>query len=255
MFSAPPFWENGPAPGSFYNFPNLQPQVQQPQDFRQHSQSPVTTSTSLVGITYDKGILVAGDLLASYGSLARYRNCPRIVKINENIILGASGDYADFQYVKDFVEQKVISEECLDDGLALKPKSLYCWLTRILYNRRSKMDPLWNNFIVAGIQDGQPFLGTVDKHGTAYADKVICTGYGAHIATPLLRDSLDKNPQLNLAEAKALIEKCLEVLYYRDARSYPKYQLGIIDVEQGVSIEGPLEVPQKWEIAYHSKRF
>lgn len=45
-----------------------------------------------------------------------------------------------------------ISEECLDDGLSLKPKSLYCWLTRILYNRRSKMDPLWNNFIVAGIQ-------------------------------------------------------------------------------------------------------
>lgn len=61
----------------------------------------------MVGIAYDKGVIVAGDLLASYGSLARYTNCPRIVKINNNIILGASGDYADFQYVKDFVEQKV----------------------------------------------------------------------------------------------------------------------------------------------------
>lgn len=72
-----------------------------------NSRSPVTTSTSLVAIAYDKGVIIGGDLLASYGSLARYTNCPRIVKINNNIILGASGDYADFQYVRDFVEQKM----------------------------------------------------------------------------------------------------------------------------------------------------
>ncbi|XP_060531486.1 proteasome subunit beta type-4 [Cylas formicarius] len=245
--SAPPFWHNGPAPGEFYNFPAVSPK---PSDVRQHSQAPVTTSTSLVAIVYDKGVVVAGDLLASYGSLARYRNCPRICKINNNIILGASGDYADFQYVKDFVEQKIVDEECLDDGLSLKPKSLYCWLTRILYNRRSKMDPLWNNFIVAGIEDGRPFLGTVDKLGTAYTDKVICTGYGAHIATPLLRDALDKKPQLNLLDAKALLEKCMEVLYYRDARSFSKYQIGTIDSEQGVTIEGPLKVKEDWNLAH-----
>ncbi|XP_066137620.1 proteasome subunit beta type-4 [Euwallacea fornicatus] len=254
MFSTPPFWHNGPAPGTFYNFPNVQ-QQNQAGDFRQHSQSPVTTSTSLVAIAYDKGIIIGGDLLASYGSLARYTNCARIVKVNNNIILGASGDYADFQYVKDFIEQKIISEECLDDGLILKPKSLYCWLTRILYNRRSKMDPLWNNFVVAGLQDGLPFLGTVDKQGTAYSDRVICTGYGAHIATPLLRDALDKKPQLTLAEARVEVEHCMEVLYYRDARSYPKYQLGIIDAEQGVSIEGPLHVAENWNLAHSIKGY
>lgn len=86
-------------------------------------------------------------------------------------------------------------------------------------------------------------------------DKVICTGYGAHIATPLLRDVLDKKPVLTLAEARAQIERCLEVLYYRDARSYPKYQLGIIDSEQGVSVEGPLEVPQNWNVAYTIKGY
>ncbi|XP_050316219.1 proteasome subunit beta type-4 [Anthonomus grandis grandis] len=249
MFTAGPFWQNGPAPGSFYDFPNFGVQTK-PTDFRQHSQAPVTTATSLVAVAYDKGVVMGGDLLASYGSLARYRNCPRIVKVNDNIVLGASGDYADFQYVKDFIEQKVITEECIDDGMSLKPKSLYCWLTRILYNRRSKMDPLWNNFIVAGVQDGEPFLGTVDKQGTAYTDKVICTGYGAHIATPLLRDTLDKNPQLNLADARALVQKCMEVLYYRDARSFPKYQLGVIDLENGVQIEGPLEVPENWGVAH-----
>lgn len=52
-------------------------------------------------------MIIAGDILGSYGSLARYRNCPRVLKVNENIILGAGGDYADFQYIKDLMEQKM----------------------------------------------------------------------------------------------------------------------------------------------------
>ncbi|KAJ8951223.1 hypothetical protein NQ318_010250 [Aromia moschata] len=113
-FSAPPLWHNGPAPGAIYNFPAT---GSKPNDYYTHSQSPVTTATSVVAIAYKNGIVMAGDLLASYGSLARFRNCPRILKINDNIILGASGDYADFQYIRDFVQQKIIDEECLDDGL------------------------------------------------------------------------------------------------------------------------------------------
>lgn len=137
----------------------------------------------------------------------------------------------------------------MDDGYSLKPKSLHCWLTRILYNRRSKFDPLWNNFVVGGLQDGIPFLGTVDKIGNAFEDKLICTGYGAHIALPLLRDAYAANPKPTEAEAKALVDKALEVLFYRDARSYPKYLRAVLN-DQGVTVEGPLEVQHSWTIAY-----
>lgn len=67
----------------------------------------MVTSTSIVAFRFDKGVIVAGDTLGSYGSLARYSNCPRIFKVNDNIILGAGGDYGDFQYVKDMIEQKM----------------------------------------------------------------------------------------------------------------------------------------------------
>lgn len=69
--------------------------------------APITTATSIVAISFNKGVLIAGDTLGSYGSLARFRNCPRVIKVNDNVILGAGGDYADFQYVKDFIDQKV----------------------------------------------------------------------------------------------------------------------------------------------------
>ncbi|TEB15287.1 threonine-type endopeptidase, partial [Perkinsus sp. BL_2016] len=54
----------------------------------------------------------------------------------------------------------------------------------------------------------------------------IATGYGAHLAQPLLRDAIEmakeRNSPLTEQEAFCLIEKCMKVLYYRDARSIDK---------------------------------
>ena len=36
--------------------------------------------------------------------------------------MAAGGDYADFQFLHDVVEQRVIDEECLDDGISYTPK-------------------------------------------------------------------------------------------------------------------------------------
>lgn len=69
--------------------------------------SPITTGTSVIGIQFKDGVLIAADVLGSYGSLARYRNLERLMKVNDNIILGASGDYADFQCIKSYVEKKM----------------------------------------------------------------------------------------------------------------------------------------------------
>lgn len=37
--------------------------------------------------------------LASYGSLARFRDLRRIRTVGKNSIVGASGEYSDFQYI------------------------------------------------------------------------------------------------------------------------------------------------------------
>jgi hypothetical protein len=39
-----------------------------------------------------------------------------------------------------------------DDGISLGPQEVYAYLCRVMYNRRNKMDPLWNSLIVAGIE-------------------------------------------------------------------------------------------------------
>lgn len=82
------------------------------------------------------------------------------------------------------------------------------------------MKPLWSTFLVAGIQENEPFLGEIDKLGTAFSDEQIASGYGAYIALPLLRQAIDEkrlksNSKLNKQEAIELLKKCMEVLYYR----------------------------------------
>lgn len=71
---------------------------------------PITTGTSVVAFKFDngveKGVAIAADVLGSYGSLARFRDCRRLCKVNNQIIVGAGGDYADFQYVQSMIEQK-----------------------------------------------------------------------------------------------------------------------------------------------------
>lgn len=250
---AVPLWQNGPSPGAFYNFPQVSNSSALANhsglyDYAKRTRVPITTTTSIIAVVFDRGVVVAGDTLGSYGSLARFRDCPRVSALNQQILLGCGGDYADYQYLKDIIDQKIIDERCIGDGLQLKPRSLHCWLTRVLYNKRSKFDPLWSNYVVAGIQDGKPYLGTVDKLGTAYEDGVVATGVGAYMATPLLREAVESGTSMNEEQAKALVLRCLEVLYYRDARSFARYQLGVVTPD-GVTVDEPREIKHSWALA------
>ena len=43
----------------------------------------------------------------------------------------------------------------MEDGHEYSPEHIYEYLSRFMYQRRSKMDPLWNSFVVGGYRDGK----------------------------------------------------------------------------------------------------
>lgn len=51
--------------------------------------------------------MIAADNLISYGSMARFQGVHRVYKIADNIILGFSGEYSDFQEIMLKIEQKM----------------------------------------------------------------------------------------------------------------------------------------------------
>lgn len=248
-----PFWKGGPTPGGFYHFPgNLQgDQV----DSRKRTLQPTVTGTSVLGLKFQGGTIVAADTLGSYGSMARFRNISRIMKVNDWSIMSAAGDYADFQYLQEELQQMVIDEEILNDGFTMPPSAIHSWITRVLYHRRSRFNPLWNTVTVAGYENGQGFLASVDKIGIAFEAPSVASGFGAYIAQPLMRKALeDHNDVLTLEQAKKVINDCLRVLYYRDARSFNRHEIAII-TKDGVVKEKPSASDTNWEIAHLVKGY
>lgn len=68
---------------------------------------PIVTGTSVIGIKYEGGVIIAADTLGSYGSLAKFRSLSRVLRVNERTVIAATGDYADFQLLKTIITDKV----------------------------------------------------------------------------------------------------------------------------------------------------
>lgn len=204
---------------------------------------PITTGTSVLAIQYKDGVMLTADTLVSYGSLARFRSCSRIKKVGEYTILGASGEYSDFQSTSVMLDELIDRDHAYEDGAKLHPHEIFSYLGRVMYGRRNKFDPLWNQYILAGFRDGKSFLGQVDLYGTAFQDSTLATGYGAHIARPLMRKAY--RPDLSEEEARKVLEDCMRVMFYRDARTINKIQLAKVTAE-GIVVSEPYALATEW---------
>lgn len=48
-----------------------------------------------------------------------------------------------------------LSEHVTDDDAKLSASEVHAYLSRVAYNRRNKMNPLYNRMLVAGNKDGK----------------------------------------------------------------------------------------------------
>lgn len=205
--------------------------------------NPINTGTSVLGIKYADGIMLVADTLVSYGSLARFRDIQRIQKIGDFTLIGATGEYSDFQNMQVLLDELLTDDFCHDDGHKLSPKEIHSYMSRVMYNRRNQFNFYYNQLVIGGYKNGQSFLGYIDMVGTSFTENHIATGYGAHIAIPLLRKSW--RPDLTRDEAKKLLDDCMRVLFYRDARASNKITLATATAA-GLEISEPYALDTYW---------
>ena len=161
-------------------------------------------------------------------------------------VVGASGEISDFKYITTLLEELMTDDYCREDGHDMTPSEIFSYLSRVLYNRRNKFDPLWNSLVVAGCdKQGVPFLGTVGMIGSHYTDAHVATGFGAHLARPLFREK--HREDMSYAEARALLEESLRVCYYRDKNSINKFQIATVTAE-GPKLSEPFALATEWSL-------
>lgn len=219
------------------------------------TQQPIVTGTTVIGIKYNGGVMLAADTLSSYGSLARYKDTRRLIKVGEQTLIGASGEMSDFQSIQDLLENMDQSDVNEDDGYKRSPTEFFNYLRAIMYQRRNKGNPLWNQLLVAGCskgETGKPFLGYVDLIGTAYEENFIATGFGAYLAIPIIRERWSED--MDEGECRALMEDCLRVMFYRDCRASSRIQIAKATSDGTVIISDPYQLNTDWETATYDMR-
>lgn len=254
---------------------------------------PIVTGASVLALRYKDGVMMAADTLASYGSLARFRNVQRLNSLDEKVLLGivisfhftcisfdsisrfnsfcfscfycfpcftfnsfirhffyslgTSGDIGDMQFTLRWLYEFSLNERLQADGHHLNALNYFTILQQLLYKKRSEMDPMWNTHVVAGPN----FLGAVDLRGTCWTSSVVATGFGAHLALPLLRNQVEgRVEEIDENEAKALLEKCMQVLWSRHARASNVIQFAKVTSLEGVEISQPIKIKADWSVAY-----
>jgi 20S proteasome subunit beta 7 len=204
--------------------------------------------------------------IASYGSLARFPDVKRLRRFNNKAVLGFGGDVSDMQYIDRLLDALAIRENYAADNSteeqpnAMNARNLYIYLSKVMYQRRSDFDPLWNHIIVAGLdEDNKPFLASVDLLGTTFSAPSLATGYGSYLAQPILRKTVpDEEAVANVDEEEAehAIQESMKVLFYRDARSLPTYSIALVTEEGGVELmEDQTLENQSWAFADRIKGY
>lgn len=203
--------------------------------------------------------MLAADTLCSYGTMAKFKDARRLKVVNSRTILGGGGEISDFTAICELLERNALENQCTSDSLyddedmesEENSPEVWSYLRAVMYNRRNKMDPLWNDLIVGGYDyvKKEPFLGLVDKIGTAYTDNILATGFGSYLATPILREKW--RPDLEEGEARAMLEDCMRVLFYRDCRALNRIQIAKVEmVGNGKAlVSEPYDIETNWDSA------
>lgn len=242
------------------------------------TQSPAVTGTSVLGLKFADGVVLAADNLASYGSLARFNDVKRLRPFAGTSVVGFSGDVSDMQYLDRHLGELEVDEayegnltaaeaagEDDDDEKEKEPKgglnaaNLHKYLSKLFYARRNKFDPLWNQLLVAGFDSSRkPFLAAADLRGTVFTSPSLATGFGSMLAQPIMRKyaaTEEDAAKLTKDKAVEIIRECMKVLYYRDARSWDGYSLAVV-TEQGVEVSYDEKLEgQSWAFAERIKGY
>lgn len=213
----------------------------------EHTSQPITTGASVLGLKYKDGVMIASDTMVAYGNTLKFPNTSRLHLCGADTIIGASGEYSDFQCLSKLTDLLDLEDWRQHDGSRFSPKEIASFLGRRLYGKRSEMKPLWNQLVIGGFKNGEAHLSYVDHQGTAFEEDFLATGYGMHLALPILRKHCDNDKWKTLDEktARGVLEECLKLLFYRDCKASCEVQYAVSNAS-GTKIEDQYRLQTHW---------
>ncbi|KAM0686295.1 Proteasome subunit beta type-7 [Conglomerata obtusa] len=206
------------------------------------------TTSSILAFKYKNGIITASDTQGSGGSLSKYKNLTRTYSITKKCIISYSGEYSDIQNLHNSLKY-----ELLQDSRTIDPQGIFKLVQRVLYTKRSRLEPLNVFCIISGVKEGHVndsyFLGAVNHLGNFYSSDVISNGLGSYLILPFLRDRVQgRVDEIDREEAICIMKEAVTVALYRDCMSINCFHFGIVE-DDFCEVMEPIKIETNWDLA------
>ncbi|KAF7638769.1 Proteasome subunit beta [Meloidogyne graminicola] len=215
--------------------------------------NPSITGAIAMAVSFNEGVVLASDRSAFFSTMHRFNDVSRHFRLNDRCVVVFSGDFADFQWIKNLIVRRQMELQQGNIDFLMSPKMLHSFLTTLFYGRRSKMNPLWNTVIVCGMEavpfeafEYEPFIGVVNLYGIAFEGKFAATEIGLFLLRQMLENR--RKEELSREEAVTILKEAMEVSLYRNTRTGNNFDLTIID-KDGVKNTEITGFIGDWEIA------
>ncbi len=168
---------------------------------------------TVVGISYNDGVILAADKRVSFGNFVVNKNIKKTFSITDHVGAACAGMVADMQVLVRQVEAlaKIRKLELRRD---VPPNSIAKLMSVIMFERR--YFPLLTQVIVGGINE-KPEIYTLDPLGSVLPDNYAAVGTGAEGALGIM--DAEFKPNMSEEAVRELASRAIRSATQRDAAS------------------------------------
>lgn len=171
------------------------------------------TGTTIVGVVYNDGIVLAADSRATAGNVVADKECKKIHYMAPNIMCCGAGTAADTEMVTQMVSSNLTLHR-LESGKQSRVITALTMLKRHLYQYQGHVSAA---LVLGGVDVEGPFLATIAPHGSTDRLPFVTMGSGSIAAMSELETGYKDD--LSREEAITLVRKAVRAGIYNDPYS------------------------------------
>lgn len=168
---------------------------------------------TVVGISYNDGVILAADKRISFGNFVVNKNIKKTFTVTDHVGAACAGMVADMQVLVRQVEALAKIRK-LETRREVAPNSIAKLMSVIMFERR--YFPLLTQVIVGGINE-KPEIYTLDPLGSVLPDDYAAVGTGAEGALGIM--DAEFKPNMSEEAVKELASRAIRSATQRDAAS------------------------------------
>ena len=168
---------------------------------------------SVVGISYNDGVILAADKRVSFGNFVVNKNIKKTFTVTDHVGAACAGMVADMQVLVRQVEA-LAKIRRLETRREVAPNSIAKLMSVIMFERR--YFPLLTQVIVGGINE-RPEIYTLDPLGSVLPDDYAAVGTGAEGALGIM--DAEFKPNMSEEKVRELASRAIRSAVQRDAAS------------------------------------